>query len=485
MLQRQPAKTYGQAHPNSFNIGNPVYSSIAMTNRRFRLPKLTTPLIISAGYFFIAVSCVAMGEDWPQWMGGQRDNIWRETNLIESFAEDGAKILWRYPVSGGYSGPAVAQGRVYLTDFEPELQPGVPINQRKNSYGKERTLCLDEANGKLLWEHSYPVTYSISYPAGPRCTPNVDNGRVYTLGAQGDLQCLDTATGELTWSRNLPRDYSTKPAIWGYAGHPLIVGDNLICIAGGTGSLVVALNKYTGEETWRALTSSSQGYSPPVLLNTFSTPQLIILHPDGVSSLDPTTGEEYWTVAYQATNGSVIMSPIKSGSLLYAAGYTKKNLLMKLSDDKPEATVLWQDIPDAAISPVNVQPIASDGMLYGFHQDGTLLGVDFKTGVRIWSSLKPLQSDRPLRTGTAFIVKQEDRYWLFTEQGDLVIAKMDRGGYQELDRTHVLAPTDVAFGRKVVWAAPAFANRKIFLRNGKECICVDASRHPPTEHVRQ
>ena len=455
-----------------------------MVNVCTRLSNFTTAYVITAWCFLLTANSVLMAEDWPQWMGRQRDNIWRETKIIDSFAEEGAKILWRCPVGGGYSGPAVSKGRVYVTDFQPELQPDEAGNQRKNSRGRERTLCLDETTGNLLWEHSYPVTYTVSYPAGPRCTPNVDENRVYTLGAQGDLQCLDATTGSLKWSRSLLRDYSTKPAIWGYAGHPLIVGDNLICIAGGAGSLVVALNKYTGQETWRALSSSEQGYSPPVLINAANTPQLIILHPDGVNSLNPSNGKEHWMVEYQATNGSVIMSPIKSGNLLYAAGYTKKNLMMELSADKPGATMLWQDIPDAAISPVNVQPIAHDGMLYGFHQDGTLYGVDFKTGERIWSSLKPLQSARPLRTGTAFIVKQEDRYWLFTEQGDLVIAKMNRAGYKELDRAHVLAPTDVAFGRKVVWAAPAFANRKIFLRNGKECICVDASRPPSTENVR-
>ncbi len=455
-----------------------------MVNVCTRLSNFTTAYVITAWCFLLTANSVLMAEDWPQWMGRQRDNIWRETKIIDSFAEEGAKILWRCPVGGGYSGPAVSKGRVYVTDFQPELQPDEAGNQRKNSRGRERTLCLDETTGNLLWEHSYPVTYTVSYPAGPRCTPNVDENRVYTLGAQGDLQCLDATTGSLKWSRSLLRDYSTKPAIWGYAGHPLIVGDNLICIAGGAGSLVVALNKYTGQETWRALSSSEQGYSPPVLINAANTPQLIILHPDGVNSLNPSNGKEHWMVEYQATNGSVIMSPIKSGNLLYAAGYTKKNLMMELSADKPGATMLWQDIPDAAISPVNVQPIAHDGMLYGFDQDGTLYGVDFKTGERIWSSLKPLQSARPLRTGTAFIVKQEDRYWLFTEQGDLVIAKMNRAGYKELDRAHVLAPTDVAFGRKVVWAAPAFANRKIFLRNGKECICVDASRPPSTENVR-
>ena len=455
-----------------------------MVNLRAHLSNFTKSLFVTALLLFLTATSSAMAEDWPQWMGRHRDNVWRENNIIESFPEDGATILWRCPVGGGYSGPAVANGRVYITDFQPARQPDENANQAKNSRGVERTLCLDEVTGKLLWEHSYPVNYTVSYPAGPRCTPNIENSRVYTLGAQGDLQCLEANTGKPKWSRNLASDYSTKPAIWGYAGHPLIVGDNLICIAGGPGSLVVALNKYTGEETWRALSSSEQGYSPPVLINAANTPQLIILHPEGVTSLNPTNGQEYWTVEYHATNGSIIMSPIQSGNLLYAAGYSKKNLLIRLSDDKPDATVLWRDLPDAAISPVNVQPFADNDLLYGFHQDGTLYGVKFETGARIWSSLAPLQSDRPLRTGTAFIVKQADNYWLFTEQGDLVIAKMNRNGYQEIDRAHVLAPTDVAFGRKVVWAAPAFANRKVFLRNGKECICVDARRPHSVENIR-
>lgn len=153
-----------------------------MVNVRTCLPKFATPMIMAC-HLILSAGSVATAEDWPQWMGRQRDNVWRETNIIDAFADNGAKILWRSPVGGGYSGPAVAQGRVYITDFQPELQIGEDATQRRNSRGTERTLCLDETTGKVLWEHSYPVTYSVSYPAGPRCTPNVDETRVYTLGA--------------------------------------------------------------------------------------------------------------------------------------------------------------------------------------------------------------------------------------------------------------------------------------------------------------
>ncbi len=114
-------------------------------------------------------------------------------------------------------------------------------------------LCLDEATGNVLWKHEYPVTYSISYPAGPRCTPVVNNGKVYALGAEGNLTCLEAASGDVVWSKDFHKDYNAKTAVWGYASHPLVDGENLICVVGGEGSHAVAFNKNTGEEVWRAL----------------------------------------------------------------------------------------------------------------------------------------------------------------------------------------------------------------------------------------
>lgn len=115
-------------------------------------------------------------------------------------------------------------------------------------------------------------------------------------------------------------------------------------------------------------------------------------------------------------------------------------------------------------------------MLYGFDQNGTLYGVQLATGKRIWESNEPLSSKRPVGSGTAFIVKNGDRFWMFNELGELIIAKLSPAGYQELDRAKVIEPSNVAFGRRVVWSAPAWANRRTYLRNDNECICVDLSR---------
>lgn len=421
--------------------------------------------------FSTLVASEARADDWPQWMGPMRDNVWRETSLIKTFPAGGPEVLWRAPVAGGYSGPSVARGRVFVTDYVTAEDVKVPNFERNEFSGVERVLCLDQTTGKLLWKHEYPVKYTMSYPAGPRCTPVVDGEYVYTLGGEGKLIAFKVETGEVVWSKDLVQQYSTKTALWGYASHPLIDGDKLICVVGGDGSHVVAFNKQTGEEIWRGLTSNEQGYSPPTIIEAGGKRQLVLLRPDAVTSVDPETGKEYWSVEYEATNGSIIMSPLKAGEYLYVGGYSNKNLLLKLASDEPAVEEVWRDLRQKAISPVNVQPILDGMVMYGFDQRGTFVAVELPSGERLWETSQPL-GDRPPQTGTAFIIKEGGRYWLFTEQGDLIIAKLSPEGYEEVSRAHVIEPTNAAFGRDVVWSAPAFANRCVYLRNDKECICI-------------
>ena len=158
------------------------------------------------------------------------------------------------------------------------------ISSGQKFTGTERVLCLDEATGKEIWKHEYPVTYGISYPAGPRCTPTVDGDLVYTLGAEGKLICLSVENGDVVWEVDLVKQYNTKAALWGYAGHPLIDGDNLITLAGGDGSHVVAFDKKTGEEKWKSQTAPEQGYCPPTIIEAGGVRQLILPQPDAVSS---------------------------------------------------------------------------------------------------------------------------------------------------------------------------------------------------------
>ena len=416
------------------------------------------------------------GDDWPQWMGPQRDNVWRETGLLEKFPAGGPKVVWRSPVKIGYAGPAVAQGKVFVMDFTSPGNVQVDNFARKEFPGTERIVCVDEATGKVLWEHAYEVVYSVSYPSGPRCTPIVDGALLYTLGGEGNLNCLEVTSGKVVWSKELKKEYQTKSALWGYAAHPLIDGDKLITLAGGEGSHIVALDKRTGRELWRALSSKEQGYAPPTIIEAGGKRQLITLRPDAVTALDPETGKEYWSVPYQATNGSIIMAPLMVDGHLYAAGYSQKSLLLKLNPNEPGVNEVWRDKVREAIAPVNVQPIAEGNVVYGIDQGGKLAALELPSGERLWDSSAYMGAARLGGSETAFIIRQGERYWLFNEAGDLVIARLTRSGYEELDRAHVIEPTNNAFGRKVVWSMPAFANRRIYLRNDEEIICLDVAK---------
>ncbi|MGE3776387.1 MAG: PQQ-binding-like beta-propeller repeat protein, partial [Pirellulaceae bacterium] len=162
-------------------------------------------------------------DDWPQWMGPQRDSEWRETGIVTRFPAGGPPVLWRVPVSGGYAGPAVADGRVFVTDYVVSGgQSSLDFNNRDRLRGTERVTCLDAASGKQLWRYTYPCDYNISYATGPRCTPTVFDGRVYTLGAEGRLLCLNATSGKVLWQRDLKQDYQTETPLWGFCAHPLV-----------------------------------------------------------------------------------------------------------------------------------------------------------------------------------------------------------------------------------------------------------------------
>jgi hypothetical protein len=323
----------------------------------------------------------------------------------------------------------------------------------------------------VLWKHEYPVTYTIAYPAGPRCTPTVHGGRVYTLGAEGDLLCLEAASGKVVWSRDLKKDYATKAALWGWASHPLVDGDRLVCAVGTAAAHAAAFELATGAEIWRTGKAPEQGYVPPSIIEAAGVRQLLLGKPDGLYAVEPETGRLLWETPYDADNGSIIMTPVRVGDHLYLGGYQGKNLLVKLRADAPGVEVVWRNRPKQGISAVNVQPFVADGLVYGFHESGELRAMRIPEGDFAWRGGGPL-GERPRGSGTAFITRQGDRYFLFAETGDLVIARLTPAGYEELSRCHLIEPTNVAFGRDVVWCPPAYANKAIVVRNDREVIRV-------------
>jgi outer membrane protein assembly factor BamB len=414
----------------------------------------------------------ARGDDWPQWLGPKRDSVWREMGLLDKFPKDGPKVLWRVPVNGGYSGPAVAAGRVYLTDYvkaegDAHNNPGA----RSKLQGKERVLCFNAADGKLVWKREYDCPYNLSYAAGPRCMPTVHGGKVYTLGAMGNLTCLEAVKGEIVWSRDLKKDYGIEAPMWGFAGHPLVDGQQLICLVGGKGSVAVAFDKDSGKEVWKSLTAKQPGYSSPVIYEAGGKRQLILWSAEALNGLNPETGEVYWSVPLEPGVGMAIMTPRKLGDDLFAGGVFGVSAMVRLARDKPAAEVVWRGKANTALYPVNGTPFLEDGMIYGVDQPGPLRGVKLATGERVWDTTAPFGGGKPLNSATAFMVKNGDRFFLMAETGDLIVARLSPKGYDEISRAHLLEPTGEAFGRKVVWSHPAFAGRCVFARNDKELVC--------------
>ncbi len=430
---------------------------------------------------------LAKADDWPQWMGPNRDSMWAETGITRTFPKAGPKRLWTTQISAGYSGPAVADGRVYVTDRV--LAPGAknpddPFDTKEKVNSTERVLCFDAKSGEELWKNEYPCVYHISYPAGPRCTPTVRNGKVYTLGAMGDLHCLDAKSRKVLWSKNFPKDYKAKVPTWGFCGHPLAYKNLLICTVGGENATVVAFDADTGDEKWKALNARDLGYSPPTLIHAGGVDQVVIWHGHAINGLNPLTGMVYWTVPLEPLYGMSIMAPRQAGDRLFAAGIGGAGVVLKLDPNKPAVSVVWQEAADKDMTrpkarglyPVNMTPFIDGGTVYGVDQPGMLRAVELETGKKLWFTHKPVigrveaEDYKGSVSGTAFIVKNGDRYFLFAETGELVIAKLSPK-YEEEGRAKLLEPTAAAFGRKVVWSHPAFANKCIYVRNDKELAC--------------
>lgn len=416
-------------------------------------------------------------EDWPGWRGANADGVWNETGILEKFPESGPEISWSVDVGLGYSGPAVAEGKVYLTDYQ--LASGEVINNpggRAELDGKERILCLDAKSGKQIWKYEYARRYNISYPSGPRCTPTIANGKVFALGAEGDLLCLEASSGKLLWQVNYPQTFGVETPIWGFSSHPVYEDGVLYCIVGGEGSTAVAFDAENGKVIWKALSAPEPGYCTPVLTVAGGKKQLLIWTPVAMNSLNPQTGEVYWSEPLKPGYGMSIMAPVRSGNYLFASGIGDAGAVFELSETEPTAKVVWRGTGRSALYAANSTPFIEGNTLYGCDcRPGIFRAVDLTTGERLWQSLEPFSLKRPKAHATAFIVKQGSRYVLFNESGELVFANLSRDGYEEISKAKVIEPTGEAFGRDVVWTHPAYADKAAFIRNDKKLIRVNLS----------
>ncbi len=171
-------------------------------------------LLLTLAFLVSTIVTYAKAEDWPSWMGKGYEGVWNESGVVAEIPVDGLKVLWRSPVQGGYNGPSVADGRLFVMDFVSEPVEGDTGRLRSRS-GTERVICLDSTTGKEIWTYEYETELKVSYPGGPRSNPTVDGDRVYIQGTMGEVLCLKAATGEVIWQINVAEKYETKPPVWG------------------------------------------------------------------------------------------------------------------------------------------------------------------------------------------------------------------------------------------------------------------------------
>lgn len=397
-------------------------------------------------------------DDWPQWRGPNRDGVWRETGILEAIPSSGLHVRWRVRIGSGYSGPVVAQGRVFVTDHK--LAPEV-----------ERVLCLDEATGSPLWTHSYPCDYaSMEYGNGPRASPTVHEGKVYTLGTQGHLVCLDAATGAVVWQKDLVKEYNARVPRYGASVAPLIEGDMLIVSAGGQPeATVIAFDRNTGMEGWKSL-KDRPAYSAPIAITAGGCRQAIVWTADSVAGLEPATGKILWQVPYKARfdPAQAVASPVlQKDMLLCLAAWNRGSIMLKLDADKPAASVLWKT--EARPTTTFSTPLFQDERhFYAIEGDGSLCCLEAATGDQVWATRQPTSE----KFGTAHLTPNGDRVFLFNQKGHLILARLSPQGYQELGRSLLVEPTaGYRAANPITWAHPAYANKHVFARNDRELVC--------------
>jgi outer membrane protein assembly factor BamB len=426
----------------------------------------------------VAVTTVIRAEDWPYHRGKGNTGVWEETGILEKFPAEGlaSRVRWRVPVKWGYSSPAVADGRVFVTDFEYTKRP----------FGIERAIAIDEQSGKILWTYQWDANYTgMSYDRGPKATPAVDGDRVYIQGAAGNLICFNVKTGEVIWQRNFWKEYQSPRQKWdldfGTVAPPLFYGNSVIVKVGGEpNAKVVAFDKMTGKEIWRALSSDMGPAAAPMMIaNAAGKPQLIVWHTAAISSLDPATGQVYWEYPWRIDSSMAVATPQLVGNKLFFSAYYQGALMLTLDQDKPGYKVMWKSNSESevitdAVHVMIMTPIILGDYIYGIDTFGQLRCLDLNTGERIWET-QQVTGER-VRHSTAHFTRNGDRFFINNDMGELIIGKLSPKGYEEISRTQLIKPTTPASQRRkggfITWNLPAYANKHIFIRNDEEIIRV-------------
>ncbi len=377
----------------------------------------------------------ARADDWPRWRGADgsgvsREAEWKPQALLRP------KLVFRAQLGESIASVAIAGDRLF----------GIG-----NQGGQDAVSCLDAKTGKPVWRHVYRSAAGSFY--GPRATPTVHDGRVYTLSRHGLAFCLDQATGEVRWQADLAKLHGAKVGDYGITGSPLVAGDLVIYNACSRG---VALDRASGEKRW-ASAAGVAGFASPVGFEHEGKPAVALFTASALSVIDPATGEETasfdWKTSFDANAADPV---VFEGKLFISSGWDKGCALLKL--DGRRLSAVWQS---AELRSQIASPVYLDGHLYGIDDNtpnGQLRCLDAATGKMKWAQ----------RGGYGNLLAAGGRLLSVDRLGALVVAEASPAGYKELARVTVL-------GRQAKnWIAPVLSGGLLYLRDSDGLlVCLD------------
>lgn len=406
----------------------------------------------------------AVTSDWTSFLGPTHNGVSPETRLRRDLPPD---LVWESPKGTGYSSPAVIGNRLVLI----------------HRVGNEEVVeCLDAETGARLWLFRYPTAFSdrYGYNNGPRSSPVIDAGRVYTVGAEAKMYCLTLDEGEPIWTRDMRAGYGVVQDFFGTGSTPLIEGGLLVVNVGGQGGpTVVGFDKETGEEVWRAGTEWGPSYASPVPATVHGERRIFVFAggesdppTGGLMSIDPATGEvdfefPWRSRTYESVNASC---PVVFGDRVFiSATYRTGSALVRVREDF-SYEVLWtsQDF-DLHFSTA----IYRDGYLYGFdgrnEGDASLACLDASDGRVVWQEIPEWVETTGGRqeyvsTYRACLTAVDGAYLVLGEIGHLLWMDLSPQGYEEIARTRL-------FAARESWTPPVLSRGLLYVtQNGRDYV---------------
>jgi outer membrane protein assembly factor BamB len=394
------------------------------------------------------ISLASQGDhDYPEYRGQKRDGIVPATSL-SNFDKNKVRQIWRQPCGGGYSGFAIAG------------KGAVTIEQREN---EEVVVCYEAATGKECWTYSYPAHFKETMGGpGPRATPTIADGAVYSLGATGILVRLDGSTGKEKWKVDILE--GNQNLYWAMSGSPLVF-DQVVVVNPGTqqesakGRAVLAYDRETGKEVWAS--GNAQGaYASPMLATLGGRRQILIFDAVGLAGYDAAKGDELWRYKWVTDHDINVAQPVLlSGDRVFiTSGYGHGCAMLQVSQTNGQFSVtpVWPNTPNPSMHCKFSNPVFFEGNVYGL-DDGRLVCVEVDTGKRKWK-----EKDY----GHGQLLLNGDKLVILAESGELALVAADPKEFRELGKFQALT------GEKT-WNYPAMVGSRVFLRNHLEMACYD------------